>query len=659
LLTPEANTELTELWTFTDSSTKLGELHSQPARIQIFSKMREPMNTIVVELKKDPTVPNCRAWCAQVANALVEELQFRQALRVILIFQLNEEPHYSRDDPAAKRFSLDQPRMWKVTPTDEDEALLEEQATPEPLSPTDKRSWQIQQKFDELTKAFGSQYMRWFAGEALFKILETDMSKATEFCEILIEMLGEADALGQLKPVTETIRACSTVATFGHGYLAVTSYKPFSEKSYAAFVGLFIERAGPEGCGLKTLGNGARKNAEFNALYFDVSQRTSYEQDNHDKIMDFFNRLAAPTEFDDLTDLGAIMKEYRNEVRGSCYEKLANGYVELLLARSENLMHPSNMTTTSEKHCLLRSLASELVNLSEYALSSKNKTDRAQISTKLSIAIQQVSGQLAAEKITEQANEIDDVWIKSESFLTLIVQLKAVSDHAATLEKIGVAQVFALADMWPAFDTQPDGDVEQQESNMFQLLENFKAMATKMAAVQAPHSIDAKLLNTVMARGLKVFKQGKLWKESVSNGDRTAQHFVSLNRAYMEWRGCEGVIPSGSPAMIELTRSVLLRTKSIRDLYIEQVNAKLQTVKANIMVLLKEHYRYANGTKGGRSWKLGKSAASVDELLAHAQSEKGLLAGPGDFVESTKVAMKQVSCGNRSENTHVPTPSGP
>ena len=343
-LTPAARTELDELYQFGKACLTMGEKSILPVRIKVFHEMRDPMHTLVVVLKKEPTVNVCRSYTAQAANAMLQQGDKLGSLQRFMFFQRDEEPSYNVDDPLARRFTLEDPRMWKVVPTDEEEALALEVPGLLPSGAADKREYQIQRKFDELTKQFGATYLRWFAGEALYTLLENDMEGALEYCEIIQGMFLEGARLGQLVPRTNAIRAGLSIKVFADGYSSVPSLRPFNDESFDCFKRVFITRRDLEQSCFKTLANGARKNKSFEELFKEVSQKSSYEIENCQEIEDFIARVQQPDPKDDLPDLPARMPLYKSAIRNKTYAFFTNKYVELIGERAARLLHPSDMT---------------------------------------------------------------------------------------------------------------------------------------------------------------------------------------------------------------------------------------------------------------------------------------------------------------------------
>ena len=98
-LTPAARCELDELNEYTKASSTLGEKSLGPVRIKVYLEMKVPMEMLVVTLKKEPTVNICRSYAMQEANERLSEGHFRDSLRILVFFQLDEEPAYNIGDP--------------------------------------------------------------------------------------------------------------------------------------------------------------------------------------------------------------------------------------------------------------------------------------------------------------------------------------------------------------------------------------------------------------------------------------------------------------------------------------------------------------------------------------------------------------------------------
>ena len=356
--------------------------------------------------------------------------------------------------------------MWKVVPTDEEEALALEVPGLLPSGAADKREYQIQRKFDELTKGFGATYLRWFAGEALYTLLENDMEGALEYCEIIQGMFLEGARLGQLVPRTNAIRAGLSIKVFADGYSSVPSLRPFNDESFDCFKRVFITRRDLEQSCFKTLANGARKNKSFEELFKEVSQKSSYEIENCQEIEDFIARVQQPDPKDDLSDLPARMPFYKGAIRNKTYAFFANKYVELIGERAARLLHPSDMTELDEKYSSLKHYAENLKTLSDHRLTDANRTSLSQLKTRLEDSNDELVSELAIKRLEKMDSEVDEAFVSSTDFLALITKLKAGKIPNATLTNVGDAILDCIKDMWPVFGAMHDSTIQKEERKM-------------------------------------------------------------------------------------------------------------------------------------------------------------------------------------------------
>ena len=559
--------------------------------------------------------------------------------------------------PLCKRFDYKNPRVWKLVPTDEEEVIAKELPGPEPAVPVAKREYFTQRRFDELTKKFGADYLRWFAGEALYTLLETDMDRSCEYCDIITEMFLEAAKVGQLVPRTNAIRAGLSIKVFADGYTSVPSVHPFNADSFDAFKRVFVVRRDIEQGAFKTLSNGSRKNEIFEKCFKEVSTKASYEIENCDEIEDFISRINKTTEKDDLSDLPPRLPFYKNAIRDRTYEFLVNSYVELIRNRAQVLMHPSDITDVYAKFHIFQSYESNLKGLNGYLVCDENRTSMAQLISKLAAAIKLLAAEIAAVKLDALGVEMDEAFIASSDFLNYVAHLKPAKVPRDTLERIGCAMCDSIKDMWPVFGSIAgpllEGD-STDETSMHVILENFKALAKKMEALNMPHSVDPTLLQTLLARGLKVFHSGTSWTAQTDN----ERLFAAMNRAFVEFRGLDNMIPMACTSLVELSKAILTRNHNFRLSYLDACKHKLAEAEKKAVAQIRRYFKYARGKKNGKSWKeMITDAWALAKVLEHARTPvSGLVHGPGDFNEECPSHMLKVSDQEPGMNRTYLTP---
>ena len=646
--TPEAQRKvhgsaLVELQTIYDIGSAFENLRvasSKPFNTRTYLTLVQPsLKVLFNDYSQGLELNNERFVTAILAQEALQEGNFQQAVVMIQFWPAQAEAELY-DPNVDKRFDKNNPRMWKLLPSDEDEADAQAESPEKPRLLSEQQDWEIARAFDKYTSQFPSQYVTWFACDALYSLMEKDMKEATKYFIMLVCKYEDDVLKTELKNSTKAFQQCKQIISFSKGYISIVCDHPFDQESYNEFRTHFVMQTG-EGVpsSLRSLAGGARRNYEFQQREKLVTLCADTEINNYEDLAHLLSLCQNSTL--ELVHLEGLAKTIKNctkdnaQIRDDLLIELMSGLLTRMKKTAIAMGQESDVTPAAEKLATLRQFKENFANLPVVA-------DQAltQDAAKLKLSISNLISKHAASEAEDTLRNIlatpDRKHFESDDLKSALSSVKDIKPYVYKLPTLVTA----------AFELSISVLREFTLENAVACRKNLKAIDTTLAAITAkmkssnlPLDFEQAKVTVLIDKGCNVLEMGFEWQASPTKEGL----WTRCNKAYVEFSTMIKYFSKhGNKNCEDLFRTFLEVSNSVRAEYNTKVLTIETALRDNLAAELKKVDRYARGQRDGTRWDKDLAPdADLDTVLAKAAvPTTGLLAGPGKRIESTKAILE-------------------
>ena len=521
-------------------------------------------------------------------------------------------------------FDVEEPRMFMVAPTADEEDALQEQPEPKPDLPSEIMEWEVRKAFDKGVQAWPTTWLNAFACDALYNLLKGDLPKSFELMCQWLKLSTAVDMKVILPPRSRA--ACEQVDTFATAYVAVAADSEIlTAHRHAAFTSVFTPQKGkPQAEFFKLLATTCRKNLDFKTLEASLIRGAGKELEAGDDLRAILATIIS----------GGLNQEHVEKTmtglatwvpacRPGVTARITTG-IKAWLAEQVAQLTSQDASAISDTAAALSTLSWCKEKLSFFALISEHAADAHEIQEKATTLLNVLNAKSSSAFFESLAQDgADQEPLESSGFVGKVDALLGhdTTELQPTLQIIGAALVGKL-----------------------------HAFAEGIAKEGAPET-----LRQVLANALAINDHTKLFSDKVMkaivdkaialrttfvayNTSQTKSNLNAFNKAVLQWKAFKLSTGEQSHAQVNMLRSCLIGNTTALEEHMKIQSQKSGDAVKELTLHIGEYKGISCGCRDGCSWKTGiEDDWSVDRILEHASVPRtGLLAGPGSKVSMAK-----------------------
>ena len=521
-----------------DKAMLLHDIIQKSLNMAAWREIQEPWDALVTDGGKSVSSNIANGYTSLYYNSLVETFAIEDGVVIYSFWRPKKVIQGSCHDEMSdkfKAFVATEPRIWKLMPTDEDEATAAEQPAPMPdkKDTFELQAWETARAFDKYIKDFGKKWLKSWSCDLVYNWVEHELQHAATYFRIWRDTYAtetaDPDPLQVMQLGTIAAQECQKAITFSKEYCMVPDIRCVTREEFEVFKQVFLEKDKPLCRQFQPLASQCRKNNQWKAGELELVRAAPTEMDIAPLVNSYVDLKGQFTDEVTLDLCKYLAVTWKRNIRNCVWDLLDDQLINVIVTRAQELLAVHDVSQPSEKYKFFFTWAKYLktAHTTDVAVLNQLKALKAKMdesNKNYTSARSEVRLVELAQLDPEERNE--HMW--SAEFGDT---LKAVKDCGKSAQVIGklVEDLFkTFSELVSGYDgtDSTDGYLQQSQENLALCVEKLKG-----AHMGVP-GLDVEKLKQIIARNTKVYLAGQ---EYLRVEVPLRPQFAKLNKALIEW----------------------------------------------------------------------------------------------------------------------------